>query len=69
MWLSDMKLVLADRVIENGSLRIENGVIAEIVERPGTATHMVFPGFIDMHGDMIEHELEPRPGVDFPMEV
>ncbi|MEM1151162.1 MAG: alpha-D-ribose 1-methylphosphonate 5-triphosphate diphosphatase, partial [Pseudomonadota bacterium] len=47
----------------------ENGVIAEIVERPGTATHMVFPGFIDMHGDMIEHELEPRPGVDFPMEV
>ncbi|MEO1746969.1 MAG: alpha-D-ribose 1-methylphosphonate 5-triphosphate diphosphatase, partial [Pseudomonadota bacterium] len=27
------------------------------------------PGFIDMHGDMIELELEPRAGVDFPMEV
>jgi alpha-D-ribose 1-methylphosphonate 5-triphosphate diphosphatase len=69
MWLSDMQLILADRIIESGSLRIENGVIAEIVETQGTPTHTVFPGFIDMHGDMIEHELEPRPGVDFPMEV
>lgn len=69
MWLSDMQLVLADRVIENGSLRIENGVIAEIVERPGTPSHMVLPGFIDMHGDMIEQELEPRSGVDFPVAV
>lgn len=69
MWLSNVMLILADRVIENGSLRIEGGLIAEIVETPGTASHTVYPGFIDMHGDMIEHELEPRPGVDFPMEV
>ncbi len=70
MWLSDMKLILADRIIENGSLRIENGMIAEIVESAGQPSGMtVFPGFIDMHGDMIELELEPRPGVDFPMEV
>ncbi|MEL7116558.1 MAG: alpha-D-ribose 1-methylphosphonate 5-triphosphate diphosphatase [Pseudomonadota bacterium] len=69
MWLSDVRLVLADRIIENGSLRIEAGVIAEITEAPGIGTHTVYPGFIDMHGDMIEHELEPRPGVDFPMEV
>ncbi|MEL6690566.1 MAG: alpha-D-ribose 1-methylphosphonate 5-triphosphate diphosphatase [Pseudomonadota bacterium] len=70
MWLSDVKLVLADRVIENGALRIENGVIAEIVESAGQPSGFtVFPGFIDMHGDMIELELEPRPKVDFPMEV
>ena len=70
MWLSDVKLVLADRVVENGSLRIENGLIAEIVESDGPASGFtVFPGFIDMHGDMIEMELEPRAKVDFPMHV
>lgn len=70
MWLSDVKLILADRIIENGALRIENGVIAEITESAGQPSGFtVFPGFIDMHGDMIELELEPRPRVDFPMEV
>jgi len=70
MWISDVKLILADRIIENGALRIENGVIAEITERAGPPSGFtVFPGFIDMHGDMIELELEPRPKVDFPMEV
>ncbi|MEO1362412.1 MAG: alpha-D-ribose 1-methylphosphonate 5-triphosphate diphosphatase [Pseudomonadota bacterium] len=70
MWLCDLKLILADRVIENGSLRIENGVIAEVVESAGQPSGLtLFPGFIDMHGDMIELELEPRPGVDFPMDV
>ncbi|MEL6700416.1 MAG: alpha-D-ribose 1-methylphosphonate 5-triphosphate diphosphatase [Pseudomonadota bacterium] len=70
MWLKDVKLILSDRIIDNGSLRIENGVIADIVESDGPASGFtVFPGFIDMHGDMIELELEPRPKVDFPMEV
>ncbi|MEL6594311.1 MAG: alpha-D-ribose 1-methylphosphonate 5-triphosphate diphosphatase [Pseudomonadota bacterium] len=70
MWLSDVKIILADRIIENGALRIKNGVIAEITESAGQPSGFtVFPGFIDMHGDMIELELEPRPKVDFPMEV
>lgn len=74
MWLSDFTLILPDRVIERGALRIENGLIAEISETPvagGVAGDglTIFPGFIDMHGDMIEIELEPRLNVDFPMEV
>ena len=70
MWLSNVNLILADRIIENGALRIENGVIAEITESAGQLSGFtVFPVFIDMHGDMIELELEPRPKVDFPMEV
>tara|TARA_R110002124_G_scaffold114535_20_gene269404 strand:- start:16607 stop:17800 length:1194 start_codon:yes stop_codon:yes gene_type:complete len=74
MWLSDFTLVLPDRVIERGSLRIENGQIAEIAESPvsggiaGDGLHLM-AGFIDMHGDMIEVELEPRPHVDMPMEL
>jgi alpha-D-ribose 1-methylphosphonate 5-triphosphate diphosphatase len=70
MWLSNVKVVLADRVIENGGVQIENGMIAEVTESAGQPSGFtVFPGFIDMHGDMIELELEPRPKVDFPMEV
>ena len=70
MWIYDVKLILSDSIIENGNLRIKNGLIAEIVESDGQPSGFtVFPGFIDMHGDMIELELEPRPKVDFPIEV
>jgi alpha-D-ribose 1-methylphosphonate 5-triphosphate diphosphatase len=74
MWLSNFTLVLRDRLIPNGSLRIENGKIAEILESgvgQGVQGHgmTLFAGFIDMHGDMIEQELEPRARVDFPMGV
>jgi alpha-D-ribose 1-methylphosphonate 5-triphosphate diphosphatase len=74
MWISDVTLVLPDRVVTHASMRIADGKIAEIVERPmpGGITGpdlIVYPGFIDMHGDMIELELEPRARVDFPMEV
>lgn len=74
MWLSDFTLVLPDRIAPGGSVLIEDGLIADIKDHPvaggvpGDGMHL-FPGFIDMHGDMIELELEPRPNVDFPMDV
>jgi len=74
MWLSDFTLVLPDRIVRRGSLRLEAGTIAEIAEMPipggmpGDGLH-ILPGFIDMHGDMIELELEPRPRVGMPMEL
>ena len=70
MRLFNVKIVQANQIIENGDLIIENGVITDVLETFGTPSGLsVFPGFVDMHGDMIEHELEPRPNVDFPMEV
>jgi alpha-D-ribose 1-methylphosphonate 5-triphosphate diphosphatase len=75
MWLSDFRLVLADRVIPNGAVRIEAGKIAEIrttpVEDPDITGNglLLMPGMIDMHGDMIEREVEPRPNVRMPMEM
>jgi alpha-D-ribose 1-methylphosphonate 5-triphosphate diphosphatase len=74
MWLSDICIVLPDQLIQNGAVRIQNGLIAEISQRPVqggicASGHKLFAGFIDMHGDMIELELEPRPRVDFPMKV
>jgi alpha-D-ribose 1-methylphosphonate 5-triphosphate diphosphatase len=75
MWLSDFRVVLADRVIERGSVRIEAGRIAGIAEAPmpGAALSgdglLLMPGFVDMHGDMVEREVEPRPNVRMPMEL
>ncbi len=75
MWLSDFRVVLQDRVIERGSVRIEGGRIAEVAETPmpGAALSgnglLLLPGFVDMHGDMVEREVEPRPNVRMPMEL
>lgn len=75
MWLSDFRVVLGDRVIERGSVRVEGGRIAEITEAPmpGAALSgdglLLMPGFVDMHGDMVEREVEPRPNVRMPMEL
>ena len=74
MWLSDFNLVLPDRVVPNGSVLIEAGRIARICNYPVPGGvrgdgRTLMPGFIDMHGDMIEQELEPRVRVEFPMHV
>lgn len=75
MWLSDFRIVLADHVLPRGSLRIEGETIAEVRDGPvpGAALHgrglLLMPGFVDMHGDMIEREVEPRPNVKMPMEL
>lgn len=76
MWLTNVKLVLPERVVECGSVRLEEGQIAEIIE--GNVNHpkaldgrglTAIPGIIDMHGDMLERELQPRPGSKFPFEL
>lgn len=75
MWFSNFRVVRADRVIPNGALRVEGGRIAEIRETPVAGAEiegdglLLMPGFVDMHGDMIEREVEPRPGVKMPMEL
>jgi alpha-D-ribose 1-methylphosphonate 5-triphosphate diphosphatase len=30
---------------------------------------LVLPGIVDLHGDAFERQLQPRPGVDFPVDV
>ncbi|EIE50379.1 phosphonate metabolism protein PhnM [Salipiger aestuarii] len=75
MWLSDFRIVLNDRILPRGALLVENGVVAEICETPVPGADLsgdgllLMPGFIDMHGDMIEREVEPRPNVRMPMEL
>lgn len=75
MWLSDFRVVMPDRVLERGSVRIADGRIAETADTPipGAALSgdglLLLPGFVDMHGDMIEREVEPRPNVRMPLEL
>jgi len=74
------RLVLPDRVIADGEVLMEDGVIGHagrkneycgrvadrIVDAQGG---YILPGFIDMHSDAIEKELEPRPGAFFSTEL
>lgn len=75
MWLSNFEIVLPDRVIKRGSVWVEDGLIVEIHETPvDTADidgggRLLLPGFVDMHGDMIEKEIEPRANVRMPLEL
>jgi len=75
MWLSNFEIVLQDRVIERGAVRIEDGLIAEIREEPVEQADvdgrgkLLLPGFVDIHGDMIEKEVEPRVNVRMPIEL
>lgn len=76
--LTNLRLVLPDNVIDHGALRIADGRIAEIAEgdlRPQSerlidgAGLTAIPGIIDIHGDMLEREIEPRPGSFFPLDM
>lgn len=74
MWISNLTLVIPDRVLERGSIRLEDGRIAAI--REGDVPDALdgrgltaIPGIIDMHGDMLERELQPRPGSRFPFDL
>src|SRR5262245_9022250 len=75
MWLSDFCLVLPDRVAPLGSLRIEAGHIAEVVDTVVPAADVaghglsLLPGIVDLHGDMLEREVEPRPNAVLPIDI
>jgi alpha-D-ribose 1-methylphosphonate 5-triphosphate diphosphatase len=67
--LSNARLVLADRVIENGWAAVVEGRIAEIGEgRPpergeDLAGDLLLPGLVELHTDHLEAHYMPRPKV------
>lgn len=81
MLIANGTLVLPDSVVEQGGLYIENNRIAtmgcqyrslssapaeQVVDAAGG---FILPGFIDLHSDAIEKEIEPRPKAYFPTDV
>lgn len=78
--ITNGQLVLPDRVVDCGELFIEDGAIVHAgkqSEHHGKPADRVIdaqggyilPGFIDLHSDAIEKELEPRPGAFFNTDV
>jgi alpha-D-ribose 1-methylphosphonate 5-triphosphate diphosphatase len=69
MLFSNARLVLADRVIDNGWVAVANGTIADVGEGspPGAAQDLagdlLMPGLIELHTDHLEAHYMPRPKV------
>lgn len=73
--ITNARLILADQVLEQASLLIEDGQITAI--NPSTVkaaqsidlgNRYLLPGLIDLHADALEKDIEPRPNVHFPLE-
>jgi alpha-D-ribose 1-methylphosphonate 5-triphosphate diphosphatase len=66
---SNARLVLSDRVIENGWLAVADGTIADFGEGAGPETgydfrgDTIIPGLIELHTDHLEPHFNPRPEV------
>jgi alpha-D-ribose 1-methylphosphonate 5-triphosphate diphosphatase len=75
MQIRNVRIVLPDRVIERGCLEVEGRRIGRIHESLATTGGLdgngltVIPGIVDLHGDMLEREIEPRPRAHFPIPV
>ncbi|RLL52729.1 alpha-D-ribose 1-methylphosphonate 5-triphosphate diphosphatase [Mariprofundus sp. EBB-1] len=74
MYLTHARIILTNEVLEDASLLIKDGLIAAInPDNCASASEIdlkgktIMPGMIDLHCDALEKEVEPRPGVHFPM--
>lgn len=69
--LTHARLVLRDRVVENGWLAVEDGRIAEIGEGRAPETGLdlggdtLIPGLVELHTDHLELHFVPRPKVQW----
>lgn len=74
--IRDVVAVLPDRVLPRASVHVESGVIVDIrqdllagpVSVDGHGL-VLLPGLVDVHTDIIERTIEPRPGVRVPADV
>ncbi|MDP2391958.1 MAG: alpha-D-ribose 1-methylphosphonate 5-triphosphate diphosphatase [Methylococcaceae bacterium] len=73
--ITNARLVLADQVMDQASLLIEDGQITAINPSAVKAAQSIdlgnrylLPGMIDLHADALEKDIEPRPNVHFPLE-
>ena len=78
---TDVRIVTPDAVLERGMLVIRDGRIASLMRGSRRASvpagaavveghdRLLMPGFVDLHNDGIEQEIEPRPHAIFPLSV
>ena len=73
--LTHARIVLADEIIDDGAVLIEDGIIVALDPASLNGAHEIdlqgktlMPGMIDLHCDALEKEVEPRPNVHFPLD-
>ncbi|MFL5252444.1 MAG: alpha-D-ribose 1-methylphosphonate 5-triphosphate diphosphatase [Rhodopila sp.] len=67
-------VLLAQEGLRRVDLAVRDGVIDRIGPDGGgpvldVSGLLVLPGIVDLHGDAFERQLQPRPGVDFPVDL
>lgn len=77
--ISNVRVVTPHAVMEPGTVTVKGGRIAALVRgRPRRGPdpadvdgqgRLLLPGFIDLHNDGIEQEIEPRPHAVFPLSI
>ncbi|SOB60279.1 carbon-phosphorus lyase complex subunit [Pseudodesulfovibrio profundus] len=70
--IKNARIVLRDEIIQ-GSVRVVDGIINSVDQGPCNTTGAIdlegdylLPGFVELHTDNLEQEIEPRPGVFWP---
>jgi alpha-D-ribose 1-methylphosphonate 5-triphosphate diphosphatase len=76
--IRNVRVVTPDEVLPDAGVMVKKGVIQEIrapfapangfTEIDGRG-RLLLPGFIDIHSDVIENAIQPRPGGRFPVDV
>ena len=77
MVIENASVVTPEGVLRNASVKVVDGIIAGIgegrMEGPGPRIDAegmyLLPGIVDLHSDAIETEIQPRPGVLFPLNM
>lgn len=75
--IENATVVTPDGIFPDSTIGIENGKIAYIGKHRNffnalaidAVGLLALPGFIDLHSDVIETEIQPRPGGRFPIDV
>ena len=66
------RIVTADKVIDNGTVKVTGGRIAAVDEGRAAVSidlggDYLLPGLVELHTDHLERHAAPRPGVRWPM--
>lgn len=78
MIFRNVRVVTPDSVLSDAAVVVEKGIIRDVTNRPGPPAgfteidgrgRLLMPGFIDIHSDVIENAIQPRPGGRFPVDV
>jgi alpha-D-ribose 1-methylphosphonate 5-triphosphate diphosphatase len=73
--VNNCRAVLPETVLEDASIRVEDGIVVEILQGRSIEGGLeaknarLLPGFVDIHSDAIEKAVEPRPRARFPTEI